>query len=129
MIEPDSPEPANQPESEPKGFDELDKMADSGELTAQSLQQELAKYRQAYEEEFEAQSKIAPENCEQHLTDFFKKNLPELACQVIWLAHNAQSESVRLSAIKFGIGQALADAQHDGDPIKDLISKLQRQPA
>jgi hypothetical protein len=115
-----------EPAEEPKPFDELDKLADSGKL---DLQKELAKYRKAYQEEFEESQKIAPDDAEQHTQDFFRKNLPELVAQVVWLAHNAESDAVRLSACKFGINEALKDSRAEGDPIKNLLKELGEKKA
>jgi hypothetical protein len=106
-------------------FDELKDKADSGELTQETLQQRLNEYSAALKAEFETQTKENPENVEEYCKDFFRRNVHSLAAQVIWLANNAESESVQLSAAKFGIGMALDEAKGEGDPIKDLLKSLQ----
>jgi hypothetical protein len=109
-----------------KSGDELLEMADEGRLTPDKLQEELKKYRDAYQQEFEIAQKIAPENCEEHARDFFKKNLPELCAQIVWLATNATSESIQLSASKFSIELAIDASKGDGDPVKEMIKRLQK---
>lgn len=116
-------------DSEAKSYEELSGLADSGELTEESLQNELAKYRQAIQEEFETSQSEIPENIEEHTKKFFRKNLAHFLAQIVDLSQNASSETVRLSASKFGIQEALKDGRVEGDPVKDLIKKLQKTEA
>jgi hypothetical protein len=108
-------------------FEDLDKMADEGKLTEERFKEELNSYASALRQEFEMSTAAAPENTEQYTRDFFKKNIHSMAAQVVWLANNASSESVSLSACKFGILQALEDARSDGDPIKELLAELSKK--
>ena len=106
-------------------------MADNGELTEQSLQATLNSYAQAIKEEYE--QTLAAENdlsnVEGYTRDFFKKNVHSAAAQIVWLANNAESESVKLKAATTVIHEALADARADGDPIKLLLAELTATPA
>lgn len=115
----DTPEvPDNE---ELKGFGEL---SNDPDLNAETLQKELAKYRKAYAEEYETAMEQTPENAPEYTQKFFRQNLPEAAAQIVWLAHNADSESVRLSALKLIVSQAILDATSEGDPVKDLLKQL-----
>lgn len=120
--------PDNKP-PELKNFEELDKQADSGNLTRQSLQDELNRYAAAYREEFELASKADPENVEEYTRDFFKQNIHQAAAQIVWLASNAESESVRGNMSKYVIEQATKDAEDAGDPVRALLKKLQNNDA
>jgi len=120
-------EPNNTPENEPD-YNELSDLADAGELTEEKLQEELNKYAQALAQEFEAQVVEAPENCEEYTRDFFKKNLPAAAAQIVFLSNNAYSESVKLNAAKFVVTEALANTKQDGDPVKQFLKQLSNVP-
>jgi len=120
-------EPNNTPENEPD-YNELSDLADAGELTEEKLQEELNKYAQALAQEFEAQVVEAPENCEEYTRDFFKKNLPAAAAQIVFLSNNAYSESVKLNAAKFVVIEALANTKQDGDPVKQFLKQLSNVP-
>jgi hypothetical protein len=116
-----SDEPQSTDDSE---FSELSQLADNGGLSAESFNQKLNSYAEAFRQEYEQSTKESPENVEQYTLDFFKKNIHSAAAQVVWLSNNADSETVRLSASKYVIDQALADGERDGDPIKDLLNSL-----
>jgi len=109
-------------------YNELSDLADAGELTEEKLQEELNKYAQALAQEFEAQVVEAPENCEEYTRDFFKKNLPAAAAQIVFLSNNAYSESVKLNAAKFVVTEALANTKQDGDPVKQFLKQLSNVP-
>lgn len=94
------------------------------ELTEESLQQKLQKYHQAFEQEFNESVKSEPDKVTEQTLDYFKKEVPSAAAQIVWLAHNAESESVRKDCLKFVIQQGLSDARKDGDPIKKLMEEL-----
>ena len=118
------------PENGPQepDYNELSDLADAGELTEEKLQEELNKYAQALAQEFEAQVVEAPENCEEYTRDFFKKNLPAAAAQIVFLSNNAYSESVKLNAAKFVVTEALANTKQDGDPVKQFLKQLSNVP-
>lgn len=111
-------------EATSENFDELAAKAETGELTEASLQQKLNEYSAALKQEYETKTAASPENLEEFTRDFFKKNVHSMAAQVVWLANNAESESVQLSACKYGIGLAFAQSEEDGDPIKNLLKEL-----
>lgn len=94
------------------------------DLSAAELQKQLNDYAAAIRSEFEAATKEAPENAEEAAKDYFRKNLSQALAQVVWLASNADSETVRLNASKFIINEALDEAKGDGDPIKQLLKEL-----
>lgn len=112
------------PDDENEDFQELNELADKGELTQENLQSKLNEYHKAFAEEFETKTKAAPENVEQYTRDFFKENIHMAAAQIVWLAGNAESESVRLRACSTIVSEALQDARASGDPIKDIINGL-----
>jgi hypothetical protein len=112
-----------------RSFEELDSLADRGELTKESLQEELNKYVEAFQQEYETASQEQPENVEEFTRDFFKKNVPAAAAQIVWLANAAESENVRASMSKYVIEAAMATANADGDPIKELLSSLSKNDA
>lgn len=109
-------------------------MADNTEPLAfgpddEALQAELTKYKKALEEEFARSTDgssldSAVENVERYTRDFFKKHMATAAAQVVWLSGNSTSDSVRLNASKYIIGEALADAKEQGDPIRELMQEL-----
>lgn len=115
-------------EIENLSFEQLDKLADEGKLTEDMLQIKLQEYQTAIQQEFESKAVDTPENVEEHLTEFFRKSAPSAASQIASLAMNAESESVRLSANKLIIQYAILEADRDGDPIKDLLKNLRKQP-
>lgn len=104
--------------------DEFNDMMNDPELTQETLQKKLNDYSAAIRQEFEESTKADPNNYEEYTRDFFKKNIHSMAAQVVWLANNSDSDSVRLSACKYGIDMALAQSKEDGDPIKALLSEL-----
>lgn len=121
---PDEPESYMMP-PKLRSFEDLDSDAD---LTRVSLQEELNKYAEAYRQEYETMSQTNPENVSEYTTDFFRKNVHSAAAQIVWLANNAESESVRASSAKYIIERATADSDAAGDPIKDLLEQLSKQP-
>lgn len=106
-----------------KTFEELNAMADAGELTQASLQEELHKYQQAIAEEY-ATTSTKSENVEANTREFFKNNVQQAAAQIVHLAQNGETPNIRLKASEFIIKEAFAGARHDGDPIKDLLTEL-----
>lgn len=102
-------------------FEEL--MADDG-LTEEKLQAKLEQYQTAIQQEYEIATQKSPENVDEYTTKFFRDNTPLAAAQIVWLAHNADSESVRANLLKYIIEQAKEIENASGDPIKDLIASL-----
>lgn len=110
-------------------FDTLNTMADSGELTAESLQERLNEYHKAFEQEYAEANTKKPDDIEQNTRDFFKKNVNSAAAQVVWLSQNAASESVQFAACKYVISEAFTKAQLEREPFQDLIDQLMQKPA
>ena len=93
------------------------------------MQSKLNEYHKAFAEEFETKTKAAPENVEEYTKEFFKQNIHMAAAQIVWLAGNAESESIKLRAATTVVQEALADARADGDPIRDIINGLKIKKA
>lgn len=125
--EPPSPPSAG---SDPLNPD-FEKMMADPELTEENLQATLNKYANAIRSEFEEATKEQEDlsRVEEYTRDFFKKNIHSAAAQIVWLSNNAESESVRLKAATTVLHEALADSRADGDPIKNLLNELTKQPA
>src|SRR5262252_1928629 len=99
-------------------------------VSDESLMAELNAYAEALRQEFaESQAHDTPADVETHTRDFFKKNVQDAALQVVWLAHNSDSDSVRLRASQFIIKEAFDEAVREGDPIKDLMRELTKSPS
>lgn len=85
-------------------------------------------YRNALQQEYEVaenESRSAALTT-QH---FHKDHLPEYNAQIYYLAMNADSESVRLSATKYGIDRALIEEdalKGQNDPVTELIKSMQK---
>lgn len=98
----------------------------------QTLQEELAKYKKAIQEEFESTggntltggSLDPTENVEKYTRNFFRQNLAGAAAQIVWLSQNSTSDAVKLNASKLIIKEALEDARKEGDPMKELFEML-----
>lgn len=102
---------------------------DENEVTSENVHQYLNEYAAAMRSEFEDKTKATPDNVEAYTTDFFKSNIHAAAAQIVFLATNSDSDSVKLRASQFIIERALTDGRADGDPIKDLLKKLTPAPA
>lgn len=103
---------------------------DDSELTPESLQDKLSEYRQALEQEFRRDAENEPENIPAKIQGFFKENSVEAAAQIVFLAHNAESETVRSRLLQFIITEGKKDADKDGDPIREILNSLkQKEPS
>ena len=102
------------------------------EHTPESLEATLHEYAAAVRSEFELAEKAASgnpeENAEGFAIDFAKKNMANALAQVAWLSNNSTSDAVRLNASKYLIDVAREDAKKDGDPLKELLSKIKKKP-
>ena len=102
-------------------------VSDKLKVTDESLMAELNAYAEALRQEFaESQSRQEQPDVEKHTRDFFKKNIQDAALQVVWLAHNSDSDSVRLRACQIIIKEAFDQAQQQGDPLKELMLELSK---
>ena len=130
MIEqPDVPEKADEISNAEKA-EPTNTPQESNEpnVTDESIQAELHAYAAALRAEFQmAQEQNTEPDVEKHTRDFFKKNVQDAALQVVWLAHNSDSDSIRLKACTFIIKEAFEAGVKDGDPIKDLMRELTGQ--
>lgn len=63
----------------------------------------------------------------EHTRQLFRRNLPSACAQIVWLANNSPSDSVRLRASQVILKQALEDATMDQDPLSDILASLQGQ--
>lgn len=103
-------------------FNELNS---GGDLTPEELNSALNEYATALRQEMEVKVEKEPESCEAHVREFFQSQVAVLSAQIVWLANNADSETVRLNASKYGIEIAIAAEKDAADPIADIIAKLQ----
>ena len=116
--------------SSPKSTQQSDKSDQSDKLSKlgtsdENLQAELNSYAAALRQEFqESQARNTVPDVERHTRDFFKRNVQDAALQVVWLAHNSDSDSIRLKACTFIIKEAFDASTHDGDPIVQLMREL-----
>ena len=118
-----------QSDDEDDGLKSFEELSSDAELDEAKLQQELAKYRKAFAEEFEVSLKSEeaakdPTKAHEYLKHFFKQNLPMAAAQIAWLSQNAQAESVKLAASKYVVEHALEDSKKDGDPVAAILAAL-----
>lgn len=109
-----------QPSEEPT----FEQMSNDPTFTEEDLKAELNRYAKALEEEYETNVVAEPENIAEYTTNFFKGNAHSAAAQIVYLAINADSESVRLNAAKFVVQIAREKEEADADPIGNLIAKL-----
>lgn len=102
-------------------------MGNESDLTPEelnNLRQEHQSYLEAYKQEFQENAAKEPEEAETYARDFFKKNVPTAAAQIVWLSQNAESEAVKLNAAKTILAEAFANGRAVGDPIKDILTNL-----
>lgn len=104
-----------------KSFEE---MAGDPEFTDEDAKRELLLYSQALRQEFEDKQHAEPENVAQHTQEYFKANSPHAIAQIVWLAINSESDTVRLNASKFIIEKAISKEEADKDPVSALLRKL-----
>lgn len=117
---------ADNANNEVKSFEELMEAADSGKMTEDEMQDELAKYKRAIEQEYESQipHAEAEDNVEAVTRGFFKKCTPSAATTIFHLSQFADSESVKFSASKYIIEAGRDESEKDGDPIKEFLNSL-----
>lgn len=99
--------------------------------TPDELEKHLQKYHAAIASEFEAETAAVngTKELEAAIRDFYKKETTSAAAQIVWLANNASSESVRFAACRHVIAEGLAAARADGEsPMEKLLRELHPQP-
>lgn len=102
----------------------FEQMSSDPEFTEEDLRLELAKYSKALKEEFETSIAAEPENVAEHSQTYFKAHVPSAIAQLVWLANNAESETVRMNASKYVFEQASKKEEADKDPVSALLRKL-----
>ena len=95
-------------------------------LTEEEMRARLANYAKAIQEEYETQRAATPEDEVVTSTkEFFRNHIGEAAAQIVYLANNAASETVRLNASKYVIEEANAKSDTGrGSEIDNLLEKL-----
>jgi hypothetical protein len=106
--------------------DEADRRIAGGDpaestLSDNEIQKAFNEYNAALEEEYQEKIEAEPEDVQELTRDFFKKQVVQAATQIVWIAHNSESDSVRLNACKLILAQAFEDAKQDGDPVRALL--------
>lgn len=129
MAEP-TPDPADNPDtSNTPDTDNPDNPTEE-QLAEQTLQRELENYRRALESEYAAsQVPGAETNLVAKVQDLYKDNAVKAAHDIIWLANNSTSDSVRFSALKHITTEAFKHAIADNDPYKQLLDQLTKKPS
>jgi hypothetical protein len=105
-------------------FDELMARADKDGLSSSDLQYILNEYGRAVRNEFEMALAEKPDDADEAKRDFCRTHMAEMLAEIHWLAKNADSESVKLSAAKYLADGAVKESHKDGDPIKAIINDL-----
>lgn len=102
----------------------FNKLSNDPELTPEKVAEALNVYATALQKEFEEKTQAEPENVAQYTKEFFKRNVHGAAAQIVWLSTFAESETVKLSASKYVVEQAIKDEEDAQDPVRDLLTKL-----
>lgn len=105
--------------------DDFARLTSDPDLTEEKLLEEMNKYEKAFEEEMNVKAEANPEDVEQHTSDFFRANAHFAAAQIVHLAMNAESETVRGSMSKYILDTAYKVEKESQDPIVNIIKKLQ----
>jgi len=97
------------------------------------LQQELANYQKALEEEWGSAKLELPENHEQLVEATRKeiiRGIPKAVSNIVFLAEHAANENVRLKACMYLTDNGLGEGGkfNPEDPMDVLIKKLTRDP-
>jgi hypothetical protein len=106
---------------------EFERLMGDDDLTPEKLQTELNKYKEAYQQEYESSIESDPENIEEYTQEFFRSNVHLAAGQIMHLAMNADSETVRASCSKFVLDMALKESMASGDPVREMLKQLSKQ--
>lgn len=98
---------------------------ENGDLTPESLQAQLAAYRRALETEFQMAESVADTTAQEEATiEFFRKNVPVAAAQIVHQMQFASSDAVRLNAAKYLLDRVFKHEAETGDPVNELLKKL-----
>lgn len=105
----------------------IEELAASEEpVTNEEATKALNDYALALREEFEQKTNAEPENIELHTLEFFKANAHSAAAQIVHLANNAESESVRLAASKLVLQSGVKAQEAEKDPLKAILDGLKK---
>lgn len=96
-------------------------------------QEELRKYQRAMQEEYATNSKTGDgRDIQSKVEELYKNHAIRAANDIIWLAFNSTSDSVRLNALKFIYAEADKAALKEGDVFSKLLEKMKgdkKEPA
>lgn len=106
--------------------DDYERLRNDPELTTEMLKEELTRYEKALEEEMNVKAEADPENVEEYTSDFFRKNAHFAAAQIVWLALNAESETVKGNMSKYILESAYRVEKENKDPIANIIESLKK---
>ena len=115
--------------SEDTHSEEFERLYNDPELNREKLQDEMTRYAKALAEEYELKSNVSPDNIEEYTEEFFRKNCHMAAAQIVWLAGNAESESVRGNMAKYILEAGMRNDDKNRDPVKDIIAGLMANDA
>jgi hypothetical protein len=97
----------------------------------ENLQAEMLKYQRAYREEMEAAARLADdkETTFNSALEYFEKNVPLAAAQIIHLLQYSTSDSTRLGASKYVIECVRRGVVDDiQDPVSAILRELKANP-
>lgn len=90
-------------------------------------EEELRKYQQAIEQEYEraeAKAKTVDETVENSV-EFFRKNAAHAGATIVFLMEHSTSDSVRLGAAKYVIDRVMrGQVDAPGDPVAEILKGL-----
>lgn len=104
---------------------EIEHLDPTQPLPEDTAQRMLNNYSEALRSEFEMSIAVEPDNVPEYTHKFFREHVSIAAAQIVHLAVNAESDTVKFSASKFIVNAGMAEAMLEGDPIKDLLKQLQ----
>lgn len=95
-------------------------------LTPELLQNKLAEYQKALQQEYEDEVDGArsSDDVKTITQDYFRTNVPLAAAMIVRLAMNSTSDAVRGNMSKYIIQAAFDEEKDSGDPIKALLKEL-----
>lgn len=114
-----------QPEQPSNNYeDDFARLTSDPNLTEEKLKEEMSRYEQALEQEMNVKAESDPENIEEYTSNFFRGNAHFAAAQIVWLAMNAESETVRGNMSKYILDTAYKVEKENQDPIANIIAGL-----
>lgn len=95
------------------------------------LKRQLAEYQAIYRADMEAQAKMSSdkESMYQNSLEYFQKNTPMAAAQIVYLMEHSTSDSTRLNASKYVIECVRRGAVEDAsNPVASILRDLMENP-